>query len=328
VRALQFAEFGGPDKLHVVDLADPAPSAGQAVVKIMAASVNPSDVKNVAGQMEGTSLPRVPGRDFSGIVEHGPAEWLGAEVWGTGGTIGFSEDGTHAEFITFPVTALVRKPASLNHAEASAIGVNFIAAWLGLMDYAAPLPGETLVVVGIGGGVGGATAQIAKAKGCRIIGVDRQAPVPDSPAGQAMDSFIPSDSDVGAAVRDLTGGNGANIVYDTVGGVMFEAALAALGHRGRLIEISSTGKRRVEFDLIDFYHKEAQLFGADSRKVDALASARIFTALAPGFDSGHYKAPVIAERHRLDQGQDAYRSVQNGTRGRVVIAPQADRPGA
>jgi NADPH:quinone reductase-like Zn-dependent oxidoreductase len=109
---------------------------------------------------------------------------------------------------------------------------------------------------------------------------------------------------------------------------MFEAALAALGHRGRLIEISSTGKRRVEFDLIDFYHKEAQLFGADSRKVDALASARIFSALAPGFDSGHYKAPVIAERHRLDQGQDAYRSVQNGTRGRVVIAPQADRPGA
>jgi NADPH:quinone reductase-like Zn-dependent oxidoreductase len=128
----------------------------------MAASVNPGDVKNVAGQMEHAALPRVPGRDFSGIVEHGPVDWIGAHVWGTGGEIGFTEDGTHAELIAFPVGALVRKPSSLNHEEASAIGVNFIIAWLGLVEYGAPKPGETVAIISIGGGVGGAVAQIAK----------------------------------------------------------------------------------------------------------------------------------------------------------------------
>ncbi len=274
--------------------------------------------------MEQTTLPRVPGRDFSGIVEAGPTDWLGAEVWGTGGEIGFTEDGTHAELIAFPSAALIRKPAALNHAEASAIGVNFVIAWLGLVEYGAPTVGETLVVIGIGGGVGGAVAQIAKAKGCRVIGVDRQAPDSASPAAQAIDAFIPSGANVAEAVRDLTGGRAADIVFDTVGGVMFESALGALGHRGRLIEISSTGRRRVEFDLIDFYHNEGRLIGADSRKLDAVASARIFSQLVQGFEDGHYKAPVIAEMHALAQGPDAYRSVQNGTRGRVVIAPQKE----
>ena len=322
MRALQFTEFGGPEKLQVVTLPDPKPLGDQAVIRIMAASVNPSDVKNVAGQMEHTILPRVPGRDFSGIVEHGPADWIGAQVWGTGGEIGFTEDGTHAELIAFPVGALVRKPAALNHAEASAIGVNFIIGWLGLVEYGAPTPGETVAIIGIGGGVGGAVAQIAKARGCSVIGVDRQAPAAASPASQIIESFIRSTDNIADAVRHITGGRGADVVFDTVGGVMFEAALSTLAQRGRLIEISSTGRRRVEFDLIEFYHHEARIIGADSRKLDAHASADIFRQLAPGFDDGHYKAPIIAEVHPLEQGQHAYSSVQKGTHGRVVITPQ------
>src|SRR5580700_159393 len=115
MRALRFFEFGGPSKLSLVDLPDPRAEPTTAVVRVVAASVNPSDVKNAAGQMEGTVLPRVPGRDFSGVVEQGPREWLGAAVWGTGGEIGFSEDGTHAERVAFPVAALVKKPENLAH---------------------------------------------------------------------------------------------------------------------------------------------------------------------------------------------------------------------
>src|ERR1700722_5477643 len=109
MRALRFFEFGEPSKLSLMDLPDPRAEPTTAVVRVVAASVNPSDVKNVAGQMEGTVLPRVPGRDFAGVVEDGPSPWIGAEVWGTGGEIGFSADGTHAERIAWPVAALVRK---------------------------------------------------------------------------------------------------------------------------------------------------------------------------------------------------------------------------
>lgn len=321
MRALQFAAFGGTDRLRLVALAEPVATATQAVIRVHAASVNPSDVKNVAGQMEGTTLPRVPGRDFSGVVEAGPAEWMGAEVWGTGGEIGFTEDGTHAERIGFPIAALVRKPANLSHPQASAIGVNFIVAWLGLIDQARLQAGETVAVIGAGGGVGGAVIQIAKARGCRVIGVGRETPEAGSPAGRLIDDFVAADAEAAAGIRRLTQGRGAAVVFDTVGGVMFETALAMLARRGRLVEISSTGRRRVEFDLVDFYHNESRLFGADSRKLDTLASAQRLAALVPGFESGAYLPPVVANTFRLEQGVLAYDAVAAGSAGRVVICP-------
>jgi NADPH2:quinone reductase len=320
MRALRFSEFGDPSKLSVVDLPDPRPGTATAVIRIVAASVNPSDVKNVAGQMEGTVLPRVPGRDFSGVVEQGPPEWVGAAVWGTGGDIGFSEDGTHAERMVFPIAALAKKPANLGHEVAAAVGVSFIIAWLGAIDYAALREGETIAVTGAGGAVGGAVVQIAKARGCRVIGIDRgQRPPP--PVGALLDEFVAADGDVPAQVKRLTHGKGADVVFDTVGGVVFEAALLSLGHRGRLVEISGTGKRRVEFDLIDFYHSESQILGADTRKLDAVASAKILTNLVAGFEAGRYQAPTLARTYPLAEGVAAYEAVARGTRGRVVLTP-------
>src|SRR5277367_4305409 len=158
-------------QLHVIERPDPVAQPGMAVVAVKAASINPSDVKNVEGHMEGTTLPRIPGRDFSGTVVDGPAEWMQAEVWGTGGDLGFSVDGTHASHLLLPVAALVRKPKNLNHDQAGSIGVNFVVAWLGAMTNAQIRSGETMCIVGADGGVGGAVAQIAKAQGLRVIGI-------------------------------------------------------------------------------------------------------------------------------------------------------------
>ncbi|HEX3413036.1 MAG TPA: zinc-binding alcohol dehydrogenase family protein [Stellaceae bacterium] len=147
MRALQFRAFGDPAaQLALVDLPDPQPRRGWAVVRIRAASVNPSDVKNVEGEMQGTVLPRVPGRDFSGVVEAGPPDWIGAEVWGTGGDAGFTLDGSHAEAIAIPEAALARKPAALDHARAASVGVTFVVGWLGLADYAALQQGEDVAM--------------------------------------------------------------------------------------------------------------------------------------------------------------------------------------
>jgi NADPH:quinone reductase len=136
MRALQFKAFGDPAaQLALVDLPDPQPRSGWAVVRVHAASVNPSDVKNVAGQMEGTVLPRVPGRDFSGVVEAGPSDWVGTGVWGTGGDVGFTRDGSHAGLIAVPESALARRPAALDQAQAASVGVAFVVSWMGLADY-------------------------------------------------------------------------------------------------------------------------------------------------------------------------------------------------
>lgn len=90
MRALRFDRFGDPAVLQVADVPDPVASPRHAVVRVEAASVNPSDVKNVAGQMDWTVLPRTPGRDFAGVVVSGPPEWEGVAVWGTGGDVGFN----------------------------------------------------------------------------------------------------------------------------------------------------------------------------------------------------------------------------------------------
>jgi NADPH:quinone reductase-like Zn-dependent oxidoreductase len=85
MRAIRFEVFGDHSVLELTEVPTPAADENTAVVRVMAASINPSDIKNVPGGMKQTTLPRIPGRDFSDVVEAGPAEWIGAEVWGTGG---------------------------------------------------------------------------------------------------------------------------------------------------------------------------------------------------------------------------------------------------
>lgn len=318
MKAIQFKSFGNPDVLEYVDVPTPSADADSAVVQVKSASVNPSDVKNVSGHFEHTVLPRTPGRDFSGVVVDGPAEWIGADVCGTGGDIGFTRDGTHAQFIKIPLAALSRKPKTLSHEQAAAIGVNFVVAWLGAVDHAQLKAGETIAVIGAGGGVGGAVVQIAKARGCRVIGVDRHPPLPDSPAGRLIDAYVPFDEHAIERVKALSDG-GVDVVYDSVGGVAFETALGLVKRRGRVVEISATGKRRVELDLIDFYHNETQLLGVDSAKLGVAESARLMTALVEGFESGALQPPAIAERYTLEHTREAYEAVTAGTRGRVVI---------
>jgi NADPH:quinone reductase len=91
--------------------------------------------------------------------------------------------------------------------------------------------------------------------------------------------------------------------------------------RGRVVEIASTGKQRVEFSLTDFYHNETRLIGADSRKRDAIACARLLANLTDGFERGRYTAPVVNARYPLSRAKDTYAEVGRGSQGRVVITP-------
>jgi NADPH:quinone reductase len=323
MRALQFDQFGSVSNIGLVELPDPKADATTAIVKVAAASITPSDVKNVQGKMEHTTLPRVPGRDYAGVVVDGPAEWIGVEVWGTGGEIGYSIDGSHAELIAVPIASLRRKPRVLSLEQAAAIGLTYLAAWLGLIEYARLATGETLLVVGANGGVGGAVAQIGKWRGARVIGVDRQKLVSAAPTAAATDEFfVLEGKPLRSIVGEATNGHGADVVFDTVGGPMFEPALQSLAHSGRLLEIASAGDRRVSFDLVDFYHNESKLFGVDTRARDAIASAGLLEALEPFFEQAAFRPPAIDRVIALSDGRAAYEEVDRGqVRGRIVLAP-------
>ena len=324
MHALRFDHFGNPDVLRLAELGDPVATTGEAVIAVKSSSVNPSDLKNVAGLFRETTLPRIPGRDFAGVVVDGPRDWIGTEVWGTGGDIGFTRDGPHAEKLTIPAAALARKPEPLSFEEASAVGVNFLTAWLGVVEAAALAEGETIAVFGVSGGVGGAVAQIARALGGEVIGVDRAKPAEHTPAASIITGFVVSEGspqDIAAEIRRLSGGRGADVVFDAVGGVTTPAALASLTRKGRLVVISAIGTQTVDIDLVDLYRNETRIYGCNSGNYDVIEADERLRRLAPYFDSGQFRPLPIARRYSLEDGMEAYRAVENHVRGRVVICP-------
>ncbi|MBY0405074.1 MAG: zinc-binding alcohol dehydrogenase family protein [Cyanobacteria bacterium] len=324
-KSLRFNEFGSLNNLffetQTISLLPP----GEVLVEVHAASINPSDVKNIEGAMEGTSLPRTPGRDFAGVVIQGPEAWLGKSVWGTGGDLGFSRDGTHAQYLLIPEAALAEKPNRLTMAEASAVGVNYMAAWLGL-ERVGLNENDIVAVIGASGGVGSAVTQIAKWKKATVIGIDRTLTPGNDPNTSQPDLRLSSQQDdLQNQLLAFTQGKGASIVFDTVGGPMFETALGLLGHQGRHIAIASNGSRKVTFDLIDFYHQEVTLYGVDTRKLDVTASAEILRHLEKGFESGSLKPSSIEALLPLDQAIDAYGRVnRHEVKGKLVLTPHLE----
>jgi NADPH2:quinone reductase len=222
------------ENLRVETVPDPVVTGGEAKIKIRAASVNPSDVKNVQGKMEDTILPRIPGRDFAGIVVDGPTNLLGTEVWGTGGDLSFTRDGTHAEFVVVPVEALTYKPHKLSFEQAACVGVNFVTAYLGLVTRARLQPGEILLVTGAMGGVGSAVLQLGQSLKARLIAADRK-PF-EAGAFERLDLVGYVDTSqvpLGDAVLQFTNGVGVEVAFDCVGGELFEPVLSSLKHLGR-----------------------------------------------------------------------------------------------
>ncbi len=182
--------------------------------------------------------------------------------------------------------------------------------------------GETVLLIGAGGAVGGAAAQIARRQGARVIGADRHAPHSAAPIHDIAEKLILGAEDLPAEVRAATGGKGADVVFDLVGGAMFRSAVNSLALRGRLVEIAATDQREVSFDLMDFYRNESRLYGVDTLKRDLTASAGVLEALTPGFIAGDFRAAPIAETYGLGEAQAAYRKVAASSAGRVVLRPQ------
>ena len=192
-------------------------------------------------------------------------------MFGAGGDLGITRDGTHASHLVVHRDAAVAKPATLTLAEAGALGVPFVTALQGFQRSGMPKPGDVVLVMAVNGRVGQAAAQIAAMHGARVFGVTRRAEAFVQPhcAVRMIDA---SSADIAAVVRAETGGHGADIVYNTVGSPYFAAANQAMAHGGRQILIS-TVERPVPFDIFTFYRGQHTFVGIDSLALDASASA-------------------------------------------------------
>lgn len=294
------------------------------LIEIKAAAVNPSDVKAATGLMPYAVFPRTSGRDYAGVVIDGPRDRIGREVFGSSGDLGIRRDGTHATHLVVEADAVVEKPAGISWEEAAGIGVPFVTAMEGLRRAGIPKAGETVLVMGVNGKVGQAAVQIATWHGARVIGVVRRNEPYEGHANAQVEIIDASAGDVATRLRELTGGKGADIVFNTVGDPYFEAAHKSLALRGRQILIAAVD-RIVSFNILEFYRGQHTYVGIDTLGLSSVASGAVLRELGPGFASGHLKPfPIKASAiYPLEQAKAAFAAVAGSSRDRVILRPGA-----
>ncbi len=306
-------------RFDIPEQAMPAATHDHAVVRIGAAAVNPSDVKASFGLMPQAVFPRTPGRDFAGTVVDGPREWIGREVYGSGGDVGITRDGSHGAFLLLPVAALHAKPANLSMDEAGAVGVPFVTAYEGFRR-SGLRQGQTVLVLGANGKVGQAAVQLAAQAGARVIAVQRRAGPHAGFSSTPVDSIDASAGDVAPQVRELTGGRGVDVVFNTVGSAYFEAANQSMAKGATQIFIS-THDRAVPFDIFAFYRGMHTFVGVDSLAMDCVSATAQLDAMREGFEHGTLKPFPVERAFGLADALDAYRLVLSGSIDRVVLRP-------
>ena len=247
------------------------------VIEVASAGVNPSDVKATLGLMPHAVWPRMPGPRLRRRCRRGPAPLLGREVWGSGGELGIRRDGTHRGACA-PRAAVREKPAAITLAEAGAIGVPFVTAYRaarrGLRS------GRCVLVFGGNGKVGQAVPDRHRA-GARVFGVERT-PAVSRPRHRQVSMLGPRRRHR-RAVREATGGHGADIVYNTVGSPYFEAANRPWRWRAQIF--ISTIDRAVPFDIFAFYRGQHR-FWASTRLHWTARVAAVLEQLRPIFAAG------------------------------------------
>jgi NADPH:quinone reductase len=323
MQAILIQRFGDPSELRQKEVPKPEPGEGEVLVEVHAAAVNRSDVLNARGSFPFTTLPRIPGRDFAGVVVEGPRELVGAEVWGTGGgELGFIRDGSHARYLAVSRNAVAPKSDTLSLEEAAASGLAYVTAGSALVELGGVSAGETILVTGAAGGVGSAAVMIARWKGARVIGAIKDESERATAERAGVEVIVDTSQEgVTDAVLAATDGGGVDLALDAVGGPLFEPALNGLGEKGRMVVITTTpGKQHVSFNLLDFYRKGLRLYGLMTSFLDSEESAAILRSLGPGFDEGALRAPAIAERYPLERAGTAYARVESAeVPGRVLL---------
>lgn len=250
MRALQVSRLA-PDHAGcgIADLPVPEPGPSEVRVRVRAAAVNFPDLLMTRGAYQlKPDLPFVPGLEFAGEVDA-----VGADVegWAPGdAVIGGNRFGAMAEYCIVPAATLRRKPAALDWAAAAACPVAYLTAYVALVRCARVAPGDWVLVHGAAGGVGLATVDLARGLGARVIAVASSAAKRDAIAAlYAPEAVIEAAPGFRETVKALTVGKGADVIFDPVGGDVFDESTRCIAFGGRLLVVGFASGRIPEISV-------------------------------------------------------------------------------
>jgi NADPH:quinone reductase-like Zn-dependent oxidoreductase len=255
-------------------------------------------------------------------VVDGPEALKGLSVWGSGGDIGITRNGSHARYLVLPIAAVKQVPKGISMEEAGAVGVPFVTACEGYSRAGGVKAGQTVVVLGANGKVGQAAVQIAARAGAKVIAVQRQDQL-EGFACTPVEVINSTHTEPTARIMELTQGKGANLVFNTVDKVYWEVGHAIMAKGATQIFIIATKGQTVAFDVFKFYRGMHNFVGIDTLALDCVRSCELLDELRPGFEDGTLKPfPVAAaDMIGLPHAMEAYKEVLAGAKNRMVLKP-------
>ncbi len=326
MRAWRIHEHGAwRDKLRLEEAPDPQPPDDGVVVRVAAAALNFPDLLAIAGQYQvKPALPFIPGMEAAGeVIATGPGSALqvGQRVIASATGGGFAERMAVRDHDCFPV------PDAMTDADAAALLIVYQTGWVSLVRRARLRAGETLLVHGGAGGVGTAAIQLGKALGARVIATaGGPAKLEICRSCGADEVFDPREQPIAETVDRLTGGRGADVIYDPVGGDVFDASTRCLAFEGRLLVIGFAAGRIPEIKANRILLKNIDVIGifwGNYRQHDPAVVRQAHDELCRLYEQAAIR-PVIYREYPLAELPDALAALEGrASHGKIVVRPSA-----
>jgi putative PIG3 family NAD(P)H quinone oxidoreductase len=324
VRAITVREPGGPDVLQWAEVPDPEPGAGEVVVEVVASAVNRADVM----QRIGRYAPPPGAPEYLGLECSGRIAELGAGVtgWSVGDEVcALLAGGGYAERVRVPAGQLLPAPKSIDLVTAAGLPEVAATVWSNVFMLARLRSGETLLVHGGSSGIGTMAIQLAKHAGARVAVTAGSATKLDRCRELGADIAVNyREQDFVEVVREATGGAGADVVLDNMGGAYLERNVAVLGTGGRLVVIGLQGGRAGKLDLGQLLAKRATIHATTlrSRPIEEKAAivAEVRAHVWPLIESGEVR-PVVDRTVPMRDAAQAHRLLEESTHiGKILLA--------
>jgi NADPH2:quinone reductase len=322
MRALLCKAYGSPDDLVVEDVDDPVSDRGQILVDVKAAGLNFPDVLVIGGQYQvKTPLPFIPGHEAAGVVanvgEDAGRFKVGDKVIITPSTGAFAERCAVPEKLAMPV------PDGLDFGQAAGFTITYSTSYHALVQHAGVKEGETVLVLGAAGGVGITAVEIAKALGARVIAAaSTDEKLEFAKSAGADETINYGEASLRDAVREITNGNGADVIYDPVGGDIGEQALRSIARGGRYLVIGFASGAIPSFPANLVLLKEANVMGVwwgPWATRNPMLQAQNLQAMGEMMGKGLLH-PRVTGSYSLDEFKEAFRAITTRrVRGKVVF---------
>jgi NADPH:quinone reductase-like Zn-dependent oxidoreductase len=315
VKAIRIHEDGGPEVLRYEDVPDPEPRDGEVLVELRAASLNHLDVWIRKG-LPSVPKPRILGADGAGVLA-GTDERVvlnpGILENGKMHIIGETRDGTNAELIAVPASAVHPIPGDLSFEEAAAFPLTFVTAYRMLVSRARLQPGEWVLVWGVGGGVASAAVALAKALGANVVATSSSDEKLARASEFGADATVNhATGDVVAVVREVTGG-GAHVVVDDVGEATWKRTLDAARPEGRVVVCGATTGPNPPAALHRVWWKQLSILGS------TMGTPEDFRGVCDLIDAGKVH-PLVDSVFPLAEAAQAHERLEAGLQlGKIVL---------